>query len=124
MKNIKSVDVEDYSKECPVNVKDTQTLADEKDTTKCISYTKFFPLTEGAVTFLDLVAGEYDRARQKHPPMHSLHEGYAVLLEEVDELWDEIKKKNPDKMNLLEECAQIAAMCYAMVMECRLMGKD
>lgn len=34
------------------------------------------------------VAAELGRAIRKHPPIHSPHEGYAVLLEEVDELLD------------------------------------
>jgi hypothetical protein len=36
-------------------------------------------------TFLRQVEQEVNRARRKHPPLHSLHEAYAVLLEEVDE---------------------------------------
>lgn len=38
------------------------------------------------------VAQELDSARIKHAPMVSPHEGYAVILEELDELWDEVKK--------------------------------
>ena len=35
---------------------------------------------------------ELGRAMQKHTtPMRSLHEGYAILLEEVDELWQIVK---------------------------------
>jgi hypothetical protein len=37
---------------------------------------------------------EYDEAISKYGDFKSLHEGYAILLEEVDELWEEIKKKN------------------------------
>ena len=29
----------------------------------------------------------------KHTPMASAHEGYAVILEELDETWDEIKRR-------------------------------
>ena len=36
---------------------------------------------------LGMVAMELSAARAKHPPQKSLHEGYAVLLEEVDEFW-------------------------------------
>ena len=38
-----------------------------------------------------LILAEYRKAREKHSPMKSAHEGYAVLLEEVDEMWDAIK---------------------------------
>lgn len=44
---------------------------------------------------LDEIGAAYRKARQKHAPMHSPHEGYAVLLEEVDELWDEVKRWQP-----------------------------
>jgi len=61
-------------------------------------------------TFQQLVADELSRARAKHGAVHGLHEGYAVLLEEVDEFWDEVKKKTPDKANTYMELVQIAAM--------------
>jgi len=40
---------------------------------------------------------ELAKAEKKFPGFNSAHEGYAVLLEEVDELWDEIKI-NPKKI--------------------------
>lgn len=42
----------------------------------------------------------------------SMHEAYAVLLEEVDELWDltRLKKKDRDPGKVKEELIQIAAM--------------
>ena len=41
------------------------------------------------------VAAELDRAYAKFPvPQQSNHEGYAVVLEELDEAWDEIKRDN------------------------------
>lgn len=61
-------------------------------------------------TFQECVADELARARAKHGAVHGLHEGYAVLLEEVDEFWDEVKKKTPDKANAYLELVQIAAM--------------
>lgn len=64
---------------------------------------------------LKLVAEEYEKARKKHRPMAGAHEGYAVLLEEVDELWDEIKSDNPGRAR--KECIQVAAMALAMLAE-------
>lgn len=61
---------------------------------------------------------EYKQAISKHGPMASAHEGYAVIKEEVDELWDEIKKKHPDPANLREEAIQIAAMGIRFVVDC------
>lgn len=63
------------------------------------------------------IEGEYHRAREKHRPMHSAHEGYAVLKEEVDELWDEIKAQSPNKARMLAEAIQVAAMALAFALE-------
>lgn len=62
---------------------------------------------------------EYLRARTnlQHEPMHSAHEGYAILLEEVDELWDLIKLKNPSKEEMYKEAVQIGAMTLAFILE-------
>ena len=70
--------------------------------------------------FFDLAMMEYKRARGKYPPFHSTHEGIAVIQEEVDELWEMVKKNkgitirdgNP---RMVKECIQIAAMAYAFV---------
>lgn len=42
----------------------------------------------------------------------SAHEGYAVLLEEVDELWDHVKTKQSkrDLAAMRKEAIQVAAM--------------
>lgn len=58
---------------------------------------------------------EYLRARTKFPPMNSAHEGYAVLLEEVDELWDEIKHGGPERAR--EEAIQVGAMALAILVD-------
>ena len=57
-----------------------------------------------------LVSSELTKALAKHRPMTSLHEGYAVILEELDELWDEVKRQKPDHDALVKEAAQVAAM--------------
>ena len=54
---------------------------------------------------------ELARARAKHGPMHSHHEAYAVLLEELDEVWDEVKRQTPDPQRIIAELVQVAAMC-------------
>ena len=58
------------------------------------------------------VKSELIRAYNIHGPVLSLHEGYAVILEELDEAWDEIKKKTSkrDMKNLLKELIQVGAM--------------
>ncbi|MDR3539585.1 MAG: hypothetical protein P4L69_01245 [Desulfosporosinus sp.] len=46
----------------------------------------------------------------------SPHEGYAVMLEELDELFEEIRKKRPDKERLREEAIQVGAMVMKFIM--------
>lgn len=59
-----------------------------------------------------LVGKELDRAYGKHGRAQwSRHEFYGILLEEVEELWDNIKT---DKVQALvdEELLHVAAMCF------------
>ena len=63
----------------------------------------------------DIVLEEYYRARKKFKPFNSGHEGYAVILEELEELWDEIKADNRAKAH--KEAIQLAAMALAYVIE-------
>jgi hypothetical protein len=62
--------------------------------------------------FAGLVEEEVRQARALHDPINSAHEGYAVILEELDEFWDECRRKrgdrDPDAMLL--ELVQVAAM--------------
>jgi predicted oxidoreductase (fatty acid repression mutant protein) len=48
------------------------------------------------------VVEELERAEKKFAGFNSSHEGYAVLLEEVDELWD-VVKLNPKKIVVEEQ---------------------
>lgn len=70
----------------------------------------------------DSVRNEYIDARKKFPEFHSMHEGYAVIKEEFEELWDEVKK---DDINAAkEECTQLAAMALAFLLEAKLVKKE
>ena len=60
-------------------------------------------------------------ATKKFSKFSSTHEGYAVILEELDELWHEIKK-NGDKANMRDEAIQVAAMGFRFVVDCCLQG--
>ena len=64
------------------------------------------------MTFQEMVAEELALAREHFPAFHSAHEGYAVIAEEVDELWDWVKQKEGRrcKGDAIDECVQIAAM--------------
>lgn len=64
------------------------------------------------VMFMNRILAELDRAYRKHgAEPWSRHEFYAVLLEEVDELWEAIKSDAPDE-RITEEMTQVAAMCF------------
>ena len=56
---------------------------------------------------------EYQRARRKFPPFNSPHEGYAVILEEMDEAWEEIKRN--DLTRAKAEMIQVGAMVLAFL---------
>lgn len=59
--------------------------------------------------FHALQAQELIEARTKHPKKFgSFHEAYAVILEEVDEFWDNVRKDAVEDM--LAELVQVAAM--------------
>jgi len=67
------------------------------------------------------VMRELASAMATNAPMHNAHEGYAVILEEVDELWDEVKlnpRKNPQRNTTMrKEAIQIAAMAVRFVLD-------
>lgn len=76
------------------------------------------------MTFPELVGDELYKARRKHrTAFHNLHEAYAVMLEEVEEFWSEVKKQNDerDKQALRDELVQIAAMCQRAAEDLGLM---
>ena len=56
------------------------------------------------------VRAEVERAINKHGGMASAHEGYAVIKEEVDELWDEVKADRGYQESAMDEAKQVAAM--------------
>lgn len=58
---------------------------------------------------------EFGRAEKLFPPFHSAHEGYGVILEELGEVWDEIKVNNKEKAR--EEMIQVAAMAIRFIVD-------
>lgn len=46
-----------------------------------------------------------------HPPFHSHHETYGVLLEEVDEYFEHVRERKPSMEGCKEELADVAAVC-------------
>ena len=57
---------------------------------------------------LAIIRAEFVKATRKFGAFHNGHEGFAVIREEVDELWDDVKANKPD--NALRESIQVAAM--------------
>jgi hypothetical protein len=49
--------------------------------------------------------------------MRGPHEGYAVILEELDELWAEIKRQAPDRARMKKEAIHVAAMGARFVLD-------
>ena len=64
----------------------------------------------------DMFIAEYLDARFSHALMHSPHEGFAIIQEEYDELWDEIKNDSAP-IFLRKEAIQLGAMVLAFINE-------
>ncbi len=70
---------------------------------------------------LDNIAAEYIRASNNFPKFNNAHEGYAVLLEEVDELWEAIKMNQKEEgrtIRITDEAIQVAAMAMRILVDC------
>ena len=65
------------------------------------------------------VRDEIERAFKKHGPHRfaSGHEGHGVILEELDELWDEIKADRGYAESARKEAIQVAAMAIRYAAE-------
>lgn len=68
-------------------------------------------------TIIEAAVAELNRATSIHGPFNSAHEGWAVLREEFDELWDEIKMRENvrSKKKMRTEAIQLAAMAIRFV---------
>ena len=67
---------------------------------------------------------EFMEATEKFGRFNSLHEGYAVILEELEELWDNIKA-NADINLTRKEAIQVGAMAMRFVYDlCRLRKEE
>jgi len=62
---------------------------------------------------LDAVVAELRAAERKFHAFHSGHEGYAVIREELDELWDAVKRDVI--VEAKREAVQIAAMALRFI---------
>jgi hypothetical protein len=65
----------------------------------------------------ETVANELASAVSKFPSFNSPHEGYAVIAEELDELWDEVKANRGRTEAAQQEAIQVAAMALRYVLD-------
>jgi NTP pyrophosphatase (non-canonical NTP hydrolase) len=64
------------------------------------------------------VVREYNNASALYPAFHNGHEAFAVLLEEVDELWEAVRMKQRDpnrNEEMRREATQVAAMAIRFI---------
>lgn len=67
------------------------------------------------------VREEFDRAARLWGSMQSAHEGYAIILEELDELWEMVQQSQKGKVTREEmraEACQVAAMAVRFMVDC------
>ena len=63
---------------------------------------------------------EFMRARKLHNQFNTAHHGYAVILEELDELWTEVKTSDASREAMRREAIQVAAMAVRFIFDLRL----
>lgn len=68
------------------------------------------------------VISELRKAQEKHEPMHSAHEGLAVIWEEFEELKHEVWKQRHDMQSMRQETLQLAAMTIRFLID--VCGKE
>ncbi len=71
------------------------------------------PIMDAVDDILSIVRCEVERTVRKHPPINSLHEGFAVMLKELDQFWVEVKKARDSRERDVEATVglvRIAAM--------------
>jgi acetyl/propionyl-CoA carboxylase alpha subunit len=65
------------------------------------NFNKLMNIIDEEVTY------EFFHALENHPPYPTYHHGFAVIKEELDELWEEVRKKNWDKAAMRKEVIHV-----------------
>ena len=67
----------------------------------------------------DEVDEEVQTAIEKFPSMNSAHEGFSILAEEVDELWEHVRGKQGlrNVAAMRKEAMQVAAMAIRFMVD-------
>lgn len=68
-------------------------------------------------TAFKLVKDELDRVLEDFETHNSPHESYAILKEELEELWDEIKKGNGTTDRGVSEAVQVATVALRYLID-------
>jgi hypothetical protein len=63
------------------------------------------------------IENELDRALSKFPSFNSAHEGWAVIKEELDELWEHVRADEGRNGLARQEAIQIATMAVRYVLD-------
>ena len=82
--------------------------------------TKHVP--QQVMTELLAIADELERADTEHGPnFASMHEAHSVLLEELEEFWEEVRKKRSerDEARMRYELTQLGAMAVKTMRQLR-----
>lgn len=66
---------------------------------------------------MNLVRDELRRATEAFHEFASPHEGWAIIEEEMDEFWDEIKAGRGQSVRGCEEAVQVAAMAVRFLVD-------
>lgn len=66
---------------------------------------------------LKTIGDEVLRAMDRFAPFNSPHEGYAVIKEELDELWEECRANRGRSADAHAEAKQIAAMAVRYMLD-------
>lgn len=67
---------------------------------------------------------EVKKVSDKVGPYNSVHEGYAVMLEEFDELWDEVKRKDKNYTAMYNEAMQVACTSIRFMQLVKKLKRD
>jgi hypothetical protein len=82
---------------------------------------KTIPAARPLIFWLKKIELEYHSATHKFSKFNSAHEGYAVIKEELDELWELVKKSKQSGPNQFQEqqneAIQVAAMSLRFLVD-------
>lgn len=63
------------------------------------------------------ILDEHGRAIKKFKPFNSAHEGISVIRKEFDELWEQVKRRDPHYAAMEREAVQLGAMVVRFLTE-------